>query len=420
MRRREFIAGLGGATAWPVVARAQQRAMPVIGYLTNGSPELFADRLRAFRQRLSEAGFVEGRNVAIDYRWAGDEDRLPALAADLVRRQVNVISAFGGINGALAAKAATTTIPIAFGTDFDPIAAGLVASLNRPGGNITGVVTLGVEVAPKRLELMHVLLPTATMAVLINPASPIADAILRDLQAAARTLGQIHWDVRYTPKQPGRPSHPNPTTETHPDIDRRRAATPSLPSCFTDTGSGRQMGLDLGRHLTDRGLGFGIGQDAIQHDEVVDHPVVAGGDHRNTSLLEPTGVGLTFVAQRIVLRCDGQGRRKPVQLLQAGAERRDIGVVARRGVRSVQIPAVLHEGAGQEPPGAIFMVGLGIHAGVGRWDYQHLVADLGSAAVLGHERQRCGHVAADRIASHRDPAAVRAKLFGVGRYPLQR
>jgi putative ABC transport system substrate-binding protein len=193
MRRREFIAGLGGATAWPVVARAQQRAMPVIGYLTNGSPELFADRLRAFRQRLSEAGFVEGRNVAIDYRWAGDEDRLPALAADLVRRQVNVISAFGGINGALAAKAATTTIPIAFGTDFDPIAAGLVASLNRPGGNITGVVTLGVEVAPKRLELMHVLLPTATMAVLINPASPIADAILRDLQAAARTLGQsIH------------------------------------------------------------------------------------------------------------------------------------------------------------------------------------------------------------------------------------
>jgi putative tryptophan/tyrosine transport system substrate-binding protein len=194
MRRRVFIVGLGGAMAWPLAARAQRPAMPVIGYLSNGSPELFGDRLRAFRQSLSETGFIEGRNVAIDYRWAGDElDRLPASAADLVRRQVNVISAFGGINGALAAKAATTTIPIAFGTDFDPIAAGLVASLNRPGGNITGVVTLGVEVAPKRLELMHVLLPTATMAVLINPASPTADAILRDLQAAARTLGQsIH------------------------------------------------------------------------------------------------------------------------------------------------------------------------------------------------------------------------------------
>jgi putative tryptophan/tyrosine transport system substrate-binding protein len=194
MRRREFIAGLGGAAAWPVVAPAQQRAMPVIGYLSNGSPALFADRLRAFRQSLSETGFVEASNVAIDYGWAGDElDRLPTLAADLARRHVNVISAFGGINGALAAKAATTTIPIVFGTGDDPIAAGLVASLNRPGGNITGVVTLGVEVAPKRLELMYKLLPTATMAVLINPARPTADAMLRDLQTAARTLGQsIH------------------------------------------------------------------------------------------------------------------------------------------------------------------------------------------------------------------------------------
>jgi putative ABC transport system substrate-binding protein len=188
MKRREFIAGLGGAAAWPLAAQAQRPAIPVIGYLSAGSPVLFADRLRAFRQSLSETGFV---NVAIDYRWAGDElDRLPALAADLVRRQVNVISAFGGINGALAAKAATTTIPIAFGTDFDPIAAGLVASLNRPGGNITGVVTLGVEVAPKRMELMHVLLPTATLAVFINPARPTADAILRDLQTAARPFGQ--------------------------------------------------------------------------------------------------------------------------------------------------------------------------------------------------------------------------------------
>jgi putative ABC transport system substrate-binding protein len=191
MRRREFIAGLGSAVAWPAAARAQQRAMPVIGYLSNGSPELFADRLRAFRQSLSETGFVEGSNVAIDYGWAGDElDRLPALAADLARRQVNVISAFGGTNGALAAKAATATIPIVFATGDDPVAAGLVASLNRPGGNITGVATLGVEVAPKRLELMFKLLPTGTVAVLINPARPTAETILNDLQSAARTLGQ--------------------------------------------------------------------------------------------------------------------------------------------------------------------------------------------------------------------------------------
>jgi putative ABC transport system substrate-binding protein len=194
MRRRAFMAGLGASTVWSLSARAQRPAMPVIGYLSNGSPELFADRLRAFRQSLSETGLVEGSNVAIDYGWAGDQlDRLPALAADLARRQVNVISAFGGINGALAAKSATTTIPIVFGTGDDPVAAGLVASLNRPGGNITGVVTLGVEVAPKRLELMYKLLPTATMAVLINPARPTADAMLRDLQTAARTLGQsIH------------------------------------------------------------------------------------------------------------------------------------------------------------------------------------------------------------------------------------
>jgi putative ABC transport system substrate-binding protein len=197
MRRRELIVGLGGAVAWPLVSRAQRPAMPVIGYLSSGSPELFADRLRAFRQSLSETGFAEGSNVAIDYGWAGDElDRLPSLAANLARREVNVISAFGGINGALAAKAATTTIPIVFGTGDDPIAAGLVASLNRPGGNITGVVTLGVEVAPKRLELMYELLPTATVAVLINPARPTADAMLRDLQTAARTLGQSIYVLR--------------------------------------------------------------------------------------------------------------------------------------------------------------------------------------------------------------------------------
>src|SRR5258708_5262334 len=156
MRRRQFIAGLGSAAAWPVVARAQQPAVPVIGYLSTGSPDVFAERLRAFRGSLREAGFVEGRNVAIDYRWAGDDvERLAALAADLGHRPVTVIAALGGIGGSVAAKAATSTIPVVFGTGSDPVAAGLVASLSRPGGNFTGAVTLGVDVLPKRLQFMH-------------------------------------------------------------------------------------------------------------------------------------------------------------------------------------------------------------------------------------------------------------------------
>ena len=200
MRRRDILALLGGVAFEPILrslpAKAQQTATPLIGFLGSESSDLWTNRLAAFRQGLNEAGYTEGRNVEIEYRWAeGHNDRLPALAADLVRQRVTVLVVLGGTASALAAKAASTTVPIVFRIAVDPVEAGLVTSLNRPGGNLTGVTTMGADLGSKQLEMLHEMVPAAkVMALLINPTNPsIAQVQSRDVPAAALKLGlQLH------------------------------------------------------------------------------------------------------------------------------------------------------------------------------------------------------------------------------------
>ena len=193
IRRRKFLATLGGAVAaWPLAARAQQSNLPVVGFLHSGSPEGRALRIAAFRQGLAESGYVEGQNVTIEYRWAEERyERLPALAADLVQRQVAVIATPLNVPGALAAKAATNTVPIVFAVADDPVKLGLVTSLNRPGGNATGINYFVAALGPKRLGLLHEVLPqTSLLGVLRDPKNPVADSAGAELRAAAASIGQ--------------------------------------------------------------------------------------------------------------------------------------------------------------------------------------------------------------------------------------
>jgi putative ABC transport system substrate-binding protein len=199
MRRRKFIALLGGTAAWPIAARAQQVPVPVIGFMGLETPDLYADRLDAFRQGLKETGFVEGQNVAVEFRWAqGQYDRYPEMAAELVRQQVAVIAATGGEPSPQSAKAATQTIPIVFTGTGDPVRDGLVASLNRPGGNVTGITIFGPAAVTKRVQLMHEFIPQTdtTIAYLMNPNHPSGEIEMRAAQTAARSLGKEMTVVR--------------------------------------------------------------------------------------------------------------------------------------------------------------------------------------------------------------------------------
>jgi putative ABC transport system substrate-binding protein len=190
MRRRAFITLVGAAVAWPQVASTQQPAMPVIGFLYAGSPEPSAHLVAAFRAGLSEAGYIEGRNVSIEFRWAHNQpDRLPDLASDLVTRRVAAIVAAGSLLGPIAAKAATTSIPVVFSMGGDPVAVGLVSSLNRPGGNVTGITSMNVDLGSKRLGLLHELLPSARRFALLAVVSPFTNPLVRDVQAGASSIG---------------------------------------------------------------------------------------------------------------------------------------------------------------------------------------------------------------------------------------
>jgi putative ABC transport system substrate-binding protein len=202
VKRRQFITLLGGAVAWPVAARAQQPAMPVIGFLYSTSADAVGDRLRAFHRGLKETGYVEGENVAMAYRWGeGQNERLPALASELVRRRVDVIAA-PNLPAALAAKATVTTTPVVFAVSEDPVSLGLVASLGRPGGNVTGINFLSGEVMAKRLALLRLLVPGATrVAVLVNPTNPNSETVLRDVEPAARAIGLQVQVVRVSTSQ---------------------------------------------------------------------------------------------------------------------------------------------------------------------------------------------------------------------------
>jgi ABC-type uncharacterized transport system substrate-binding protein len=201
IRRRQVIALLGGAAVWPIAARAQQSAMPVIGFLSGGSAGDFGYLAAAFRQGLGDTRYVEGRNISFEYRWAeGHYDQLPTLAADLVSRRVALVAATGGIGSVLAAKSATVTIPIVFTAGTDPVKFGVVASLNRPGGNITGVVFLNNELGSKRLQMLRELVPNATvLAMIVNPKNPNSEFDVRDMKSAARPIGlqilALLWEI---------------------------------------------------------------------------------------------------------------------------------------------------------------------------------------------------------------------------------
>ena len=191
MKRREFITLLGGAVAWPLAARAQQPELPVVGFLHPATPDTFADRLRAFRQGLKDTGYVEGESVAIVYRWGENQpERMPDLAADLAQRRPTVMACAGGFRSIAAIQAATTTIPIVFAVAEDPVRLGLVTSLARPGGNLTGINFLNDELVAKRLQILRELVPgAARVAVLVNPSGTTGEATTKDLDAAARTIG---------------------------------------------------------------------------------------------------------------------------------------------------------------------------------------------------------------------------------------